>query len=161
MPRDESHLAKPAFANQLMKVLAQWIEPNVEVHRMDEAAGLRELEQPGGFGRGHGQRLFAHDMLARRQRGLCMRVMDVVGRRDVYDIDALIGQHRLHRFICGWQSGRSRSLGGPNAAGADDAVDLDSEPAKSVNVNGADESRADHRGAQVASNSCSHVSSIA
>ncbi len=96
-------------------------------------------------------------MLAGRERGLRMSVVKVVRRRDVDYVNPVVREHRLHRFVGGWQARRARSFGCARAAGTDDAVDLDAETAQRVHVDQADESRADDSGAQLPPHRCSHA----
>jgi hypothetical protein len=70
--------------------------------------------------------------------------MKVVWRRDVNDVDALVGEHRLHRLIRRGQAGGAGSLGPASGARADDAMDLDAQPSQCVHVHRSDEAGADY-----------------
>jgi hypothetical protein len=89
-------------------------------------------------------------MLSSLERGFRVRVMKVVRRGDMNDVDPLVGKHRLHRLVRGGQAGGAGTLIAPGAARADDAMDLDAKPAQGVHMDGADETSADHGGANLA-----------
>ncbi len=58
------------------------------------------------------------------------------------DVDALVGEHRVERLVRLRQAGlAARAL----RRGADDADDVDADPAQRLDVHDADEPRADHR----------------
>ena len=66
---------------------------------MDEPALLGEAEQLAGLLRGERQRLLAHDVLAGGEHAFDLRVVEVVRRRQMDDVDALVGQHGLETVV--------------------------------------------------------------
>ena len=74
-------------SDPLPDVLVEWIEANVEIHRVD-SPGLPSLgDEPARFGGVQGQRLLAHHVLARRQDCRGLRDVEVVGRGDMNNVD--------------------------------------------------------------------------
>ena len=61
---DEPDVAEVAGGDELADVLVERVEADVEVDRVDEPARRGELDQLGGLGRGHRQRLLADDVPA-------------------------------------------------------------------------------------------------
>ena len=114
-------------------------EAQVEVRAVDEAARLGELEQLAGLLRRHRERLLADDVLARGEHLLRLRMVQVVRRRQVDDVDRVVGEQRLERVVHGRDRLRGRALG----RGADDAGDVDAEQPQRVHVDDADEAGAD------------------
>src|SRR5260370_1351460 len=118
VPRDQAHLTERALADQAVDVLADWIEAKVVVRRVHAPAALGDLEQVGGLGGRHGERLLADDMLAGAQRRARVLVMQVVGGGDMDDLDARIGKHRLEALVCGPEVQLARAGRGALAAPA-------------------------------------------
>jgi hypothetical protein len=58
---------------------------------------LRGRQQALGLGRRRGERLLADDVLARGERGVRERRVEVVRRADVDDVDAVGGDELLRR----------------------------------------------------------------
>jgi hypothetical protein len=78
-------------------------------------------------------------VLARRERLLHLLVVEVVRRRQVDDVDSLVGEERLVALVRG-----SQPLGsGPLLRRADHARHLDAEPTQRVDVDDADEAGPD------------------
>ena len=98
---DVPDLADPAVRDERASFLALRVEADVEVRAVDESAALGELEQLGRLHRVQRERLLADDVLARLEDRLHLRVVQVVGRRQVHDLDALVRQHRLEALVRG------------------------------------------------------------
>jgi len=96
-------------------------------------------------------------MLPRRERGRRMRVMKVIRRGDVDHVNPIVGEHRLHRLGTPAAGPRPRSFAARAPLEPNDSVDLDAEPAERIDVDQADESGTDDRGAQLSSHRCSHA----
>ena len=106
---------------------------------MDEPRPLRQLDELCGLVGRHGQRLLAHNVLPGGECLHHLRVVEMVWRRDMDDVDSVVVEHCLVRLVR-----RSDSLcGGALARGADDPRHLDAKPAKRINVDDADEASAD------------------
>jgi hypothetical protein len=127
-------------------------EAKVEVRAVDEAARRRESEQLGRLLGRHRERLLADDVLARRERLLRLRVVQVVRRRQMDDVDGRVREQLLNRLVDGRDPLRSRSL----RRRADDARDVDPQEAERVHVDDADEPRADDAGAERSEGSACH-----
>jgi hypothetical protein len=107
---------------------------------VDEAALVGEPHELGRLRGGQRERLLADDVLAGGERGLHLRVVEVIRRRDVDDVHARVRQQRLVALVRGRQAGlRAGALG----RRADHAGDVDPEPAQGLDVDDADEPRAD------------------
>ena len=111
---------------------------------MDDARLRRLIEELLGLGRGHRQRLVGDDVLALGNRGRVDRIVQVVRRRVVDDLDGGIVEQR---FVAAVALRHAQGLGlglcGCIAA-AGDRHDVDkTEPAHRVDVMRADESGAD------------------
>ena len=65
--------------------------------RVHKLAVDGELHQFAGLGRCHRQGFFTDHMLAGEQRGLDVRIMQVIWRGNVNDIDRGICKHRVQR----------------------------------------------------------------
>jgi hypothetical protein len=104
-----------------------------------------EREQLPRLGRGQRERLLADDVLAGRERRLHLRVVQVIGRRQVHDIDALVCEQCVVALVDGREPLRPGSV----RARADDAGNLDPEPAQCIDVDGADEAGAHDTGPQL------------
>ena len=96
---DVPDLADAAVREERPGLLALRVEADVEVRAVDEAAALGELEELGRLRRGHRQRLLTDDVLARRQAGLQLRVVQHVGRGHVHHIDRRIGERLLQALV--------------------------------------------------------------
>ena len=136
---DVPHLADLAGQHAGPGLVDEREEAQVEVRAVDEAARLGELEQLGRLLRRHRERLLADDVLPRREHLLGLRMVEVVRRRQVDDVDRVVGEQRLERVV----DGRDRLCGRALGRGADDARDVDAEEAQRVHVHDADETGAD------------------
>ena len=67
MARNESDITEPAFPHELVQVPAERIEADVVTESGDHRGAFRQVDQRGGLGGGHGERLLADDVLARGQ----------------------------------------------------------------------------------------------
>ena len=63
------------------------------------AFGGAGVDHPLRVGRGHGQRLLAQDVLAGTGRGDRPLGVEMVGQRDVHDVDVRVGEERLVRPV--------------------------------------------------------------
>ena len=97
----------------------------------------------------HRERLLADDVTAGGEDRHRLREMEVVRRRDVHGIDRRVVEQRLERRI----GARDAERRGPRLASfrraAQHAADLDADPAQGLDVDRADEARADDRGSDV------------
>src|ERR1041385_4446910 len=87
--------------------------------------------------------------LSRRGGRACVSVMQVVGRRHVDHVDIRVVEHRLEARVGGRQAELPTARRGAFLARSDDAVHLDAQAAQSLHVDGADETGADDRGADL------------
>ena len=146
---DEPHRPEVAGADDRPRMQVLGIEPLVEVDRVDEPAGVREIEQLARLRARHGERLLAHDVLAGGERGPDLLVMQVVGRREVDDVDALVGEHRLKARVGVGQVLGARLRGRALRGRAHDPGDFDAEPPQRLDMHDADEARPRDRCANV------------
>ncbi len=91
-PRDEPDIAQRPGRDRVAGMLIERVAADVEVGRVDQAGPRRQGDQLGRLGRGHGQRLLAHDVPPGLQDRPGLGQVQVVGRGDVDDLDALVGQ---------------------------------------------------------------------
>ena len=113
-PADQPHVAQPAVTrSNPREVLVERVEADVEVDRAltQRRAVGREATSSADSRRRHRQRLLAHDVPAGGEDLPDLRVVQLVGRGDVDDLDALVGQQLLEAAVC---ARRYRS--GPRAA---------------------------------------------
>jgi hypothetical protein len=115
-----------------------------------EPGALGERHELGGLARVERERLLADHVLARLQHRLDLRVMEVVGRRDVHDVHARVLEHRLEAVVGLGQPGGARLLPRALRCRAHHAEHLDAEAAQRVDVDDSDETGAHHRGTQAA-----------
>ena len=134
-----------ARGDRVPRLLNERVASVVERHRVDDARLRGLIEELLRLGRGHRQRLVRHDVLALRDRRGVDRVVQVVRRRVVDDLDVRIVQQRLVapvglRNAERFGLGRRRSL-----VAARDADDVDEpQPPDRVDVMRADEARPDN-----------------
>ena len=138
----EMRLADVAARNREARLLDQRVAAIVERHRMDDAGLGRGLEQLLGFRRGHRQRLVRDDVLALGDRRRIDRIVQIVGRGVVNDLDLGVVQQR---FITAVRLARAERLRlgfgrGLAAAGHRHHVH-EPEPPDRVHVVGSDEAR--------------------
>ena len=107
----------------------QWTSPLV----------LGQREQLGRLLGRHRERLLAHDVLPGGEHLLGLRVMEVVRRRQVHDVDRLVREQRVERVV----DRRDPLRGGALRRRAHHTGDLDAEEAERVDVDDADEPRSD------------------
>jgi hypothetical protein len=114
----------------------------------DSVRALRRLEQALGLGRRRRERLLADDVLAGLERRLGERRVQVVGRADVDDVDALGDGELLGRGEGALGVKPRRRLARPLRRGRRDAGELGPGQARGARVDGADEAgRSGDRGA--------------
>ena len=131
---------------------ASWhwrVEADVEVGAVDEAASLRELDELRGLLRVDREGLLADDVLARLQCRPRLRVVELVRRRQMNDVDAIVGEHLLEAVVRLGKRDRPALGARPLRRGADDAEDLYAESAQCVDVHDADEAGSHHRRTQI------------
>ena len=147
---DEPDLAEVAVGDGLAHVLVERVEPDVEVDRVDEAARARaSLDEPGRLRGGHRQRLLADDVLAGGEDRRRLRDVEVVRRGDVDDVDGRVGEDLVEGGV-GVADAQGVGPGGAALRGAaEDAADVDADPAELLDVDGPDESGADDGGTDV------------
>ena len=146
---DQADVADIARRHHLAGMLVQRVEADVEVHGVDHAAGRGEPRELAGLRSGHCQRLLADDVLAGRNDRLRLGDVEIVRRRHVNDVDGGIVEERLERRIrLRHAEGRCARLTALRRA-AEDAANLDADPAQGFDMNRADEPCSDYRGADV------------
>src|SRR5690242_2469146 len=74
-------------------------------------------------------------------------MVQMVGRGDVDGVHTLVAKHRVEALVRGWQAQLLGACACALAGRAHDAVDLDAEPAESLDVDHTDETDADDGGA--------------
>ena len=96
---DEADVPHPAVPHVLRDVLVERVEPDVEVHRVHEARrrGLRDERRR--FLRRHRERLLADDVLPGAEDRRCLLVVELVGRRDMDDLDGVVGEDGLEAVV--------------------------------------------------------------
>src|ERR1700687_2309391 len=82
-------------------------------------------------------------MPARRQRRLGFRVVQVIRRGDMDDVDPRVSEHGLEALVGRWQAERSGAFRGPGVAGPNDSMHLHAQPAQGFDMHEAYEARAD------------------
>ena len=87
--------ADVAAGNRFARQLHQRIAAVVERHRMNDARAVGGVQERLGIRRGHRERLFRHDVLASCDRRGRDRVVQVVGRRNVHDVNIRIVEQSL------------------------------------------------------------------
>ena len=98
---------------------------------------------------GHGQRLLADDVPAGRQDLLRLGDVEVVRRGDVDDLDRRVVEERIERWVGARHAKRLRPGIAAFRRAAEDAPNLDADPAQRLDVDRADEARADDGRADV------------
>jgi hypothetical protein len=101
--------AGPSCSHALARLADGRIEAVDERDARVEARLRRELGEPLGAGEVGGERLLAHDVLARLERRLGERQVEVVGGADVDDVDVGVADELLGRV----ERARGAELGGP------------------------------------------------
>ena len=96
---DVPDLAQLACADARARLLHDRVEADVEVRAVDEARLLGALEKLRRLLGGQRERLLADDVLAGFERRQHLRVVEVVRRREVHDVDLLVGEHGLVRLV--------------------------------------------------------------
>ena len=130
-------------------LLALGIETDVEVGAVDEAASLARARRSSAdcsesIASGFSQTTCLPASSAASR--LC--VVELVRRRQVNDVDAIVVEQRLEAVVR--LGAGPPALGArPLRRGADDAGDLHAEPAQCVDVHDADEAGAHHRRTQI------------
>ena len=139
------HLAQLAVPHPRPRLLHQRVEADVEVRAMHETALIGECGQLLRLGRGDRKRLLADDVLPGGEDRLHLRVVKIVRRREMDDIDAVVRQERVEI-----RAHRPQPLGfGSPRTRPDHAHHLDAETPERVDVDGGDEACADDAGAKL------------
>ena len=146
----ESNVADTAATDQLRYVLIYGVEADVEVDGVDEAARRCELDQLGRLRRGQRKRLLADDIPAGREDLLGLGIVQIVGRRDVDHANAVIAQEVVERGVGGGNAHLLRSGSAERRRGFEQSDDVDSDSPEGLDVDRADETAANHGGADVA-----------
>ena len=122
-----------------MLKLVQWTRPLRCASSTSSADSLRVDRE----------RLLADDVLARLQCRPRLCVVELVRRRQMNDVDAIVGEHLLEAVVRLGKRDRPALGARPLRRGADDAEDLYAESAQCVDVHDADEAGAHHRRTQI------------
>ena len=140
---DVPDVAELAARDERAGLLALRVEADVEVRAVDEPASLGELEQLRRLLRVIASGFSQTTCLPASSACLRLRVVEMVRRRQMDDVDAIVGEHRLEAVVrLGQRHGPL--LAAPAPARADDTGDLDAEAAQCVDVDDADEAGAHH-----------------
>ena len=126
---DEPDLAQVAGGDPLTDVLVERVEPDVEVDGVDQPARGRLPDEPSRLGGGQGEGLLADDVLASAEDRRRLRHVEVVRRGDVDDVDGRVGENLVERAV---GVADAQCLGAGRAAlrgAAEDAADVDADPA--------------------------------
>ncbi len=134
-----------AAQNQRASLLHLRIEADVEVRAVHNAALDGQLEQLSRLIGGHSERLLADDVLARLERLLDLRIVELVRRRQMDDVHTLVAEQLLVALDDGPQKLRPRAL----RRRADHPDDLHTEPPQRFHVDGTDEPGSDDAGTQL------------
>ena len=133
-----------ASSNGHASLLDERIPAVVERDRMDDAGAFRFVEKRSCLGAGHRQRLVGHDVLAPGDRGTGHRVVQVVRRRDVHDVDTGVVEQRLEATVASRNTERLRLVASRGVARGGKRHDVDeAQPPYGVDVVRADEAGAD------------------
>jgi hypothetical protein len=141
---DQADATQSASPDRAVQVLVEGIEADVVVDRADAVAGRREGHQLRGLLRSDRERFLADHMPPGREDRLDLRVMQVVGRRDVHHLDRGVGEQVVQAAIRHGHPQASSTRGRALARRAEDAVDRDPEAPKRLDMDRADEPGADH-----------------
>ena len=129
--------------DRVPRLLHERVAAVVERHRVDDAGLRRLIEQLLRFGGGHRQRLVGHDVLALGDRRRVDRVVQVVRRGVVHDLDVWVVEQRLVAAVRLRHAERVRLRFRGGIAAAGDRHDIDeAQPSHRVDVMGADEAGA-------------------
>src|SRR5262245_43413042 len=107
---------------------------------MDEPALVCKAHELAGLPRRQRERLLADDVLPGLERRLRLRVVQVVRRRDVDDVDAVVLEQRLVALV---RLRQARLLARALGRRPDDARHVDTEAPQGLDVDDADEARSD------------------
>ena len=140
---DVPDAAELAVEYPLPRLVQDRVEADVVVRAVDEARLLGQPEQLRRLRGGERQRLLADDVLSGSEDGLDLRVVEVVGRRQVHDPHAVVVQHRLEALV---RLGKPGLLPRALGRGADDPDHVDADAAQSLDMDDADESGPDDGG---------------
>ena len=147
---DEPDVSKLSRSDELVDVLVERVEADVEVDGVHLPAARRTLDQVGGLLGGHGQWLLAHHVPIRVEDASHLRVVEVVRRGDVDDLDAIVVEQLIEAAVAPVDAELARALGGSLRAGGDDAVHAHAEPTQGLDMHGPDEPAADDGGPDLA-----------
>ena len=86
---DGADLARAHAGTHFLK---ERIEAEVEVRAVNEPGSFAELRELGRFVGSERERLLAHNVLPRSEHQLHLRVVELVRRRDVHDVDPLVAE---------------------------------------------------------------------
>ena len=147
---DQPDVAQLAVAHGAVEMLVERVEADVVVDGGDAVARGREPDQLRGLRGGHRERLLAHHVAAGGQDRLDLGVVELVGRRDVDDVHARVGEQLVQAaHTRAARPAASARVDGPLGGGAEDAVDRDAQAAERLHVDRADEAGADDGRADV------------
>ena len=146
---DEPDVSKLSRRDELVGVLVERVEADVEVDGVHLPAARCTLDEVGGLLGGHGQWLLAYHVAIRVEDESHLRVVEVVRRGDVNDLDAIVVEQLLEAAVAPIDAELTRALGGSLRAGGDDAVHPHAEATEGLDVDGTDEPAADDGGADL------------
>ena len=146
---NEVHRSEIAAGDHLARLLHERVAAVVERHGVHDAGRGRCLKQLACFAGRNGERLVRNHVLLRVECRADHRAVQVVGRRDVDDVDVGVGDEGLVGGICLWYIERvGRRTCGCLAAGrdrhdVDEAETTDGVEVVPAGETGADQAHAD------------------
>jgi hypothetical protein len=96
---DVPDVADVSIRDQGAGLLALRVKPDVEVRAMDEAASLRELDEVRRLLRVDRKRLLTDDVLAGLEGRARLCVVEVVRRRQMDGVDAIVREHLFKALV--------------------------------------------------------------
>ena len=111
-----------------MRFLAQRIKTQIVSDATHSFVLLREFNQRGTLAHIHGERLLAHDVLARVQGGLGLLEVDMIWRADVDHVDGRVLYQIIEGFITTIQAEFASCLRASIRRTAQQSFYLDTQP---------------------------------
>src|SRR5580765_7647346 len=136
---DMKYLADAAATNHGASLETERIEPHVVIDCGDQLrVPLGRHDERGRFGRGHCEWLFANDILPRLESGEYLAAVKAIRRSEMNRLDFHVGQQLVivsispleTKFVCSFLGFLERS--------SKDSLDVNSQPAQGLQMNGRD-----------------------